>query len=808
MAEAPVDSIKGLTSAEAESRLKEYGYNALEEKKKSAIRIFLSYFYGPIPWMIEAAAIMAFIVEDFIDAIIILVLLLFNAVLGFFEEHEASNALNALKKSLALKARVFRDQKWQEIDAKLIVPGDIIRLYLGNIVPADCKLQQGDYLSIDQSALTGESLPVTKKVNDDVYSGSIVKQGEMIAEVTATGNKTFFGKTAKLVAKAGNISHFQKAVLRVGNFLIILAIALTVVLIADKLIKMQGHFDHVALIKLGELLLILLVASIPVAMPAVLSVTMALGAKMLAKKKAIVSRLESIEELAGIDILCSDKTGTLTLNQLKLGDVIAWSNYDNDAVILFGSLASKEENKDPIDLAILAGLKNKSVLQQYHQEKFIPFDPVRKRTEATIKDANNKIFYVAKGAPQVIMELCKLEGESLEKATNSVNQFATQGYRTLAVAHADQENNWTFCGILPLFDPPRPDSKETIQRAHEYGVTLKMVTGDNVAIAKEISQQLGMGSKILPVSSLFPHDISQGHIPMDTYEKIDQADGFAQVFPEHKYAIVKVLQSNKHIVGMTGDGVNDAPALKQADVGIAVSGATEAARAAAALILTAPGLSVIIDGIAEARRIFERMASYVLYRIAMTINIMGFVVLASIFYGFFPLTALMLIALALLDDIPIMTIAFDNAKVDTKPIKWKMGQVLTISSILALSAVVQSVLLLYIGDSYLHLKNSQLQTMMFLQLVAGGHLLLFVVRRQEAFWKRPFPNLKLFLAIICTQIFAVFMCGFGWLVPALGWEIIGWIWVYNLVWMFILDFVKMAVYKGIDRHYHLIHKVK
>lgn len=808
MAETPVDSIKGLTSAEADACLKQYGSNDLEEKKKSEIRIFLSYFYGPIPWMIEAAAVMALCVGDYIDATIIFLLLLFNALLGFFEEHAASNALNALKKALALKARVFRDQQWKEIQATLLVPGDIIRLYLGDVVPADCTLLKGAYLSVDQSALTGESLPATKKINDDVYSGSIVKQGEMIAKVTATGNKTFFGKTAKLVAQAGNISHFQKAVLHIGNYLIILAIALTVVLVADSLVHMREQFDHVALIKLGELVLILLVASIPVAMPAVLSVTMALGAKMLAKKKAIVSRLESIEELAGIDILCSDKTGTLTLNQLKLGEVIPWPHLDNEKLILLGALASKEEDKDPIDLAILAGLKNKNLLKPYQQEKYVPFDPVSKRTQATIKDNDNKIVYVTKGAPQVIISLCKLSGDDFQKATTLIDKFASQGYRTLAVARAEQEGEWTFCGIIPLYDPPRPDSKETIERAREYGVSVKMVTGDNVAIAKEISSQLGMGSKILPVSSLFPDNVINDHIPLDTYEKIEQADGFAQVFPEHKYAIVKILQNNKHIVGMTGDGVNDAPALKQADVGIAVSGATEAARAAAALVLTAPGLSVIIDGIAQARRIFDRMTSYVLYRIAMTITIMGFVVLASIYYGFFPLTALMLIALALLDDIPIMTIAFDNAKVDSKPIKWKMEQVLTISSVIALVCVIQSFLLLYIGDSYYHLPSSKLQTMMFLQLVAGGHLLLFVVRRQEAFWKPPFPNLKLFLAIVSTQLFAALMCGFGWLVPDLSWKLIGYIWIYNLVWMFILDFVKLALYKAINKHYYLINKIK
>jgi len=379
-----------------------------------------------------------------------------------------------------------------------------------------------------------------------------------------------------------------------------------------------------------------------------------------------------------------------------------------------------------------------------------------------------------------------------------VNDLAGRGYRTIGVAVAQADDPWVFEGILSLLDPPRPDSKSTIAKARAYGVKVKMVTGDNVAIARQIASELDMGTNIQPATELFPGDVTKGQIPLDAAEKIDVADGFAQVFPEHKYAIVKILQENGHIVGMTGDGVNDAPALKQADVGIAVSGATEAARAAAAVILTAPGLSVIIEGIAEARRIFERMMSYVLYRIAMTIAIMVFVVLASIYYHFFPLTAIMLIALALLDDVPIMTIAFDNASVPPQPVKWELDRVLVISSVLGLLGVIQSFGLLYLGDTLHHLDHPQLQTMMFLQLVAGGHLMLFVTRTQGTFWTPPYPSSKLFLAIVSTQIAAVFMCSQGWLVPPLPWEIIGFVWGYNLVWMIVQDIVKLGLYRILD----------
>jgi len=798
LAKLGTDPKTGLNSGELQERLSKYGPNALPEDKKSAFSGLLAYFWGPIPWMIEAAALMALIVGDWGDLTIITSLLLFNALLGFWEEHEASNALDALKNSLALKARVLRSGKWEQVDAQTLVPGDIVRLYLGDVVPADCKLIRGDYISIDQSALTGESLPVSKKSGDDAYSGSVVKEGEMVAVITATGANTFFGRTAKLVAGAGNVSHFQRAVMKIGNFLIILALVLVVILVANRLFDMRGHYDRAVLLRLAEIVLILLVASVPVAMPAVLSVTMALGARRLAKSKAIVSRLEAIEELAGVDVLCSDKTGTLTQNKLTLGEAQPWAGTDAQTLILMASVASRPADNDPIDLAIMAGLKDSSVLKSYQQENYVPFDLVGKRTEATIKDASGKVFKVTKGAPQVILGLAKLSGADLEKAQQTVNGFASRGYRTIGVAVAQGDGPWVFLGILPLLDPPRPDSKSTIARAREYGVEVKMVTGDNVAIARQISLELDMGTNIQPATELFPGDITKGQIPLDAAEKIDEADGFAQVFPEHKYAIVKILQENGHIVGMTGDGVNDAPALKQADVGIAVSGATEAARAAAALILTAPGLSVIIEGIAEARRIFERMMSYVLYRIAMTIAIMVFVVLASIYYHFFPLTAIMLIALALLDDVPIMTIAFDNASVSPQPVKWELDRVLVISSVLGLLGVIQSFGLLYLGDTLHHLDHPQLQTMMFLQLVAGGHLLLFVTRTRRAFWKPPYPNAKLFFAIVVTQIAAVFMCSQGWLVPPLPWRIIGFVWAYNLAWMIVQDIVKLGIYGMLD----------
>jgi H+-transporting ATPase len=785
-------SHQGLSSAEAAARLEQYGPNALEEKKAHPILKFLRYFWGPIPWMIEIAALLSAVVRNWGDFGIIMFLLVFNAVIGFWEENEASNALEELKKELALTARVIRDGKFQEIEARQLVPGDVIRIRLGDVIPADVKLVEGDYLSIDQSALTGESLPVTKKENEIAYSGSIAKQGEMVALVTATGGNTFFARTAKLVETAGAVSHFQKAVMRIGDFLIVIAIALSVVLILAELHRGLPPLDLI------QFVLILVVASIPVAMPAVLSVTMALGALSLSKMKAIVSRLQSIEEMAGIDVLCSDKTGTLTQNRLTLGDPVLFGAGDPQEVIMAACLASRAENRDAIDEAVIGGLQDQDILKACSLMKFIPFDPIRKRTEATITEGD-KTFKVAKGAPQVILQLCVMDDETHDRVQQNVDELAARGFRTLGVARADDMEHWTFLGILPLFDPPREDSAEVISKAEAYGIRVKMITGDNEAIGREIARELNMKTNIQPATSIFPaEDECVCDLTAEMEEVIEKADGFAEVYPEHKYLIVKSLQDRGHLVGMTGDGVNDAPALKQAEVGIAVSGATNAAQAAAALVLTAPGLGVIIKAVEEARCIFERMMSYTIYRIAMTISIMIFVVAAMLAYNVFPLTAMMIIILALLDDIPIMTIAYDHTYLSPTPVRWEMPRVLTVSTVLGFMATIESFLLWWLGMTYLHLPLPELQTLIFLRLVAGGHLLLFITRTKASFWRRPFPSLPLFLAIVCTQGVAVLMVGFGWLVPPLPWYLIGWVWAYVFIWMFVKDWVKLGLYAIID----------
>ncbi len=782
-------TLDGLSGEEAAERLERYGRNALAERTRNPLGQFLSYLWGPIPWMIEVAAILSVIDRHWADLVIIVTLLLFNAAVGFFQEFQATNAVDALKRQLALKARVRRDGSWRQIDAAELVPGDVLRLRLGDIVPGDVKLADGDFLSVDQSALTGESLPVQKRAGDAAYSGSVVKQGEMVAVVTATGSSTFFGKTARLVGEAKSVSHFQRAVLRIGDYLIYLSLVLAAVLVLVQVGR------GARLVTLAQFTLILVVAAIPVAMPAVLSVTMAIGARTLAGMKAIVTRLESIEEMAGMDILCSDKTGTLTQNSLTLGDPVLFGAVDAQQLILAAALASVEEDQDAIDLAVLGGLEEASMAATFRRRSFTPFDPVGKRTEATIDDPAGGSFRVSKGAPQVILDLCRTAPSVRARAEQTIDDLAAKGYRTLGVARSDGGQGWTFLGILPLFDPPREDSPETIRRAREHGVEVKMVTGDNVAIAREMSGRLGLGQNIRAVEDLSTDD-ADGAFDDGA---VEDADGFAQVFPEHKYRIVKRLQALGHIVGMTGDGVNDAPALKQADTGVAVSGATDAARAASDLVLVAPGLSVIVRAIEEARKIFERMNSYAIYRITETIRIMVFVVLAMTVFNVYPITAIMIILLAFFNDVPIMAIAYDNTWLDPKPVRWDMRRILTVSTVLGLIGVIETFGLLVLGRVWLQLDNAQIQSFIFLKLAVAGHLTLFVTRTRKPFLSRPHPAPVVLWSAIVTKIAATLLVAFGLgLVAPISWLDIGLIWGYCLVWIFIEDWAKLATYHHLD----------
>ncbi len=782
-------SSNGLTQAEAVKRLTQYGPNEIAEKKPNALLKFLTYFWGPIPWMIEVAVVLSAVVGHWPDFFIILLLLCANAGVGFWEERQAGNAIEALKAKLAIQARVKRDGKWINPAAKEVVPGDIIRLRLGDIVPADARLLEGDEVSVDQAALTGESLPASKKPGDAVFSGSIIRRGEIGALVYATGEKTYFGKTADLVQTAHTVSHFQKAVLRIGNYLIILAVGLVAVIIG------VGVYRGEAILTTLQFALVLTVAAIPVAMPTVLSVTMAVGARLLAKKQAIVSKLVAIEELAGVDVLCADKTGTLTQNKLTLGEPFCIGDIKPEDVILAGALASRADDNDVIDLAVLGGLKDAKALQAYDVRHFQPFDPVHKRTEATVKGGDGAVFKVTKGAPQVILGLAANAAAVKDAMDKAVNDFAARGFRALGVARADGDGGWQLLGVLPLFDPPREDAKATVATARKMGVQLKMVTGDALAIARETAKTLGMGANILDGASLGD---SKQDATDAVAKSIEQADGFAQVFPEHKFHIVDVLQKHGHIVGMTGDGVNDAPALKKADCGIAVSGATDAARAAAAIVLMTPGLEVIIDAIKESRKIFQRMNSYAIYRIAETLRVLFFMTLAILVFNFYPLTAVMIVMLALLNDGAILSIAYDNVKYRNQPEVWNMRVVLGVSTVLGVLGVVSAFGLFFLAERVLHIDRPHIQTMMYLKLSVAGHLTIFLTRTRGPFWYiRPAPILL--GAVVGTQVLATCICLFGFgLVTPLAWHWVLLVWGWALVWFLVNDRFKLLAYSVLD----------
>ncbi len=811
------DPKKGLSESSIAGLHEKYGYNEVPEKEESFFHRIIRRFYGPIPFMIELAAVLSAVVQKWDDFGIILALLFVNAGIDIWQESKALNALKVLKNELAKKALVLRDGEFKEIDARELVPGDIIKLKIGNIIPADVKLFQLEQLEIDQSALTGESLPVNKKVGDIAFGNSIVKKGEALAVVVNIALNTYFGKTISLVAQAQKVSrsHLQKAVVKIGRYLIFIAIGLALLILAVSLIR------HQAFVEILRFVLVLTVASIPVAMPAILSVTLAVGALKLSKQHAIVSKLASIEELAGMDTLCFDKTGTLTQNKMSIDKPVVFGRYKEEEMMAYAALASSEEEKDPIETPIFDYMKAKKLydgLKDYKRIKFMPFNPVDKRTEAIVEKGSKKIT-VTKGAVQVILKLSRtLKKKEIQE---KVQEFSDKGMRTLAVA-VKKGGKFDFVGIIPLLDPPREDSKEIIEEARGLGLNLKMLTGDNITIAKYISNLVGIGKNILN-ASILKRDASQGNgtssqtavktvagktqnmnvsgslSETEFTKEIENANGFAEVYPEDKYKIVENLQNADHIVGMTGDGVNDAPALRKADGGIAVSGATDAARAAADLILLNKGLAIIIQAIKEARKIFFRMKSYSTYRIAETMRLILFMTASIVALGFYPVSAVMIILLLIFNDLPILAIAYDNTPIEDRPVRWNLKEVLTVSTTIGFFGVIASFGALYFAKIYFGLPLGIVQTIIFLKLAVAGHSTIYVARTHKRFWQRPFPAPILLIAGLGTEFIATIFSVYGIFVTPIGWGWAGIVWAYAIFWLFVNDQIKVWVYKILRR---------
>ncbi|XP_022723399.1 plasma membrane ATPase-like isoform X2 [Durio zibethinus] len=822
---------EGLTTEEGQKRLQIFGPNKLEEKKESKFLKFLGFMWNPLSWVMEIAAIMAICLAngggkppDWQDFVGIVSLLLINSTISFIEENNAGNAAAALMAGLAPKTKVLRDGKWCEQEAAILVPGDIISIKLGDVIPADARLLEGDPLKIDQSALTGESLPVTKNSGDEVFSGSTVKQGEIEAVVIATGVHTFFGKAAHLVDSTNNVGHFQKVMSQatfiklfvltaIGNFCICsIAIGMIIEIVVMYPIQHRQYRDGI------DNLLVLLIGGIPIAMPTVLSVTMAIGSHRLSQQGAITKRMTAIEEMAGMDVLCSDKTGTLTLNKLTVDTSMVEvfiKDVDKEMLLLLAARASRVENQDAIDACIVGMLGDPSEARAGITEvHFFPFNPVDKRTAMTYVDSDGTWHRVSKGAPEQIITLCNLREDVKKKAHDIIDKFADRGLRSLGVARQTipektKESSggpWQFVGILPLFDPPRHDSAETIRRALHLGVNVKMITGDQLAIGKETGRRLGMGTNMYPSSALLGQNKDDTIDTIGVDELIEKADGFAGVFPEHKYEIVKRLQQRKHICGMTGDGVNDAPALKKADIGIAVADATDAARGASDIVLTEPGLSVIVSAVLTSRAIFQRMKNYTIYAVSITIRIvLGFMLLALIWK--FDFSPFMVLIIAILNDGTIMTISKDRVKPSPMPDSWKLKEIFATGIVLGAYLACMTVVFFWaanesdffsdmFGVKSIRNNKEELTAAVYLQVSIVSQALIFVTRsRSWSYVERP--GLLLVTAFILAQLLATVLAVYAnWefaRVKGIGWGWAGVIWIYTVVFYIPLDIIKFFI---------------
>ncbi|KAI4331344.1 hypothetical protein MLD38_029537 [Melastoma candidum] len=812
-------SKEGLTSEDAEARLVIFGPNKLEEKPENKFLKFLTFMWNPLSWVMEAAAVMAIVLAngggegpDWQDFVGIVCLLLINSTISFIEENNAGNAAAALMARLAPKTKVLRDGQWQEKDAGILVPGDIISIKLGDIIPADARLLEGDPLKIDQSALTGESLPVTKRTGDEVYSGSTCKQGEIEAVVIATGVHSFFGKAAHLVDSTEVVGHFQKVLTAIGNFCICsIAVGMVLEIIVMFPVQHRSYRNGI------NNLLVLLIGGIPIAMPTVLSVTLAIGSHRLSQQGAITKRMTAIEEMAGMDVLCSDKTGTLTLNRLTVDrNLIEVFNtsMDKDFIVLLAARAARLENQDAIDAAIVNMLADpREARANIKEVHFLPFNPVDKRTAITYIDSEGNWYRASKGAPEQILNMSKERDEIAVKVHSIIDKYAERGLRSLAVALQEVPEKskdgpggpWTFCGLLPLFDPPRHDSAETIRRALSLGVNVKMITGDQLAIAKETGRRLGMGTNMYPSSSLLGRNKDE-HEALPVDELIEKADGFAGVFPEHKYEIVKILQEKHHVVGMTGDGVNDAPALKKADIGIAVSDATDAARSAADLVLTEPGLSVIVSAVLTSRAIFQRMKNYTIYAVSITIRIvLGFVILTLGWEYDFP--PFMVLIIAILNDGTIMTISKDRVKPSPRPDSWKLEEIFATGIVIGTYLALVTVLFYWIvidttffedhfGVTSISSNSEQVSSAIYLQVSIISQALIFVTRSQSwSYVERP--GTLLMCAFVVAQLVATLIAVYAHIsfayISGIGWGWAGVIWLYSVVFYVPLDVIKFAV---------------
>ncbi len=746
---------KGLNSEEVQKRLKEYGYNEVPEKRVTPIRRVVKKFWGLTPWMLEITIGLEWALGKYFEMYVVMGLLVFNAVLGFFQEERANSALQLLKEKLKINARVKRNGKWTVIPAREIVPGDVIRLRGGDFIPADVKMAEGS-AEVDQSSLTGESQMVEKKANEILYSGSILRRGEITGVVASTGTKTYFGRTVELVQVAKPKLHMEEVTSRVVKWLVIIVSSCLSVALAFTALK---GLDLIGVLPLA---VVLMVSAIPVALPTMFTISMALGSLDLMKKGILITRLSAIEDAATMNIVCADKTGTITMNKLSVEEEMAFDSYTRKEVILYGVLASQEADQDPIDVAFLMEAKDSRLsLEGYEQKRFVPFDPSTRRTEATV-EKDGQQFLVLKGAINTITPLCKTPEDELARIRGKVESRAAKGYRAIAVAKGSGQGSMEIVGIAFLYDKPRSDSPNLIQELRDLGLKVKMLTGDALPIAKEVARELDLGKNITRMADL------KSKTGDEISKLVEESDGFAEIYPEDKYFIVQGLQKGKHVVGMTGDGVNDAPALRQAEVGIAVSSATDVAKKAASAVLTTEGLEGIVDLVKMGRRTYQRIITWVLNKIIKTFQITVFVVLAFLLTGEYIISSLHMILLLFLTDFVTLSISTDNVRYSEKPDSWNITGLVNVALLLGILVIVELMVLLHVGYSFFGFSSNlrQLHTFTFELLIYVELLDLLILRERRHFWNSKASKF-LFFAIAgdLMVVFFIAILGLPGVVP-------------------------------------------
>ena len=778
----------GLTSEEIKKRLEQYGPNEIPEKKVSFFMKIVKWLVSPIALMLLAAALLSLVSGKTFDFYFILFLMILNFTIGFWQENKADNAIKKLRESLAIQVKVLRDGAWSWIDSRMLVPGDSVQLMVGDIIPADGDLTEAKNLTVNEAVLTGESLPKDKSIKDKVYSGSFVATGSATMTVTATGIKTNFGKTITLVERVTRRSILEKDILTISKFLTVIA------LVGVAIVTIVFLLQHATWSDIIVLDLSLVIAGIPISLPTVMTLIISLGALELAKKHAIVRRLSALEDLANVNMLLTDKTGTLTNNQITVASIIGYNGREKDNVVYYASAAAPEDTRSSIDNAVNKKAEVMGMKRDFSILELTPADSERKRSTA-IASFHGVKTVVSVGAPQVIGALCAMDDKLKSHYEADVNRAADDGYRVLGVAireNGTEEKDMTMIGILMLADPLTDDAADVIGFLRENGIGVKMLTGDNLAISRRTAAELSLQGQVLTRDEVNWKSTDPAYF--------DGIGAFSQILPEDKFNLAKLAEKNGYVIAMTGDGVNDLGAIKEANVGIAVKNAVDALKSAADIVLLSPGISVIRDALVEARKIFSRLYSYSIYRISESFRLIITIVILGIIYKTYPLTPIQLILIAIMNDFPIISLAFNRVKNFSRPAKIKVAERFTLGALYGITGIFNSLILFFVMDYVLHLDWAVIQTVFFLKLMISGHMLIYVAHTKER-WYKFLPSSQVIWATSLTQIAASLMAWIGIFMNGIPLLYVAGVWIWCFAWMQVTELVKIADQKLIIPHF-------